>query len=66
MGEDSENLIGGGVSRRLKNKGASRNTGSLAGLAGGEDMAYVEYSRNKNKELNATHPFFQKLYKKRK
>lgn len=69
-GEDSENMIGGGVSKRVRSGGqsssATRTTGSLAGLAGGEDMAYVEYSRNKNKELKEHHPLIQKMYYKKK
>ncbi|KAI0464589.1 DNA repair helicase RAD25 [Komagataella kurtzmanii] len=69
-GEDSENMIGGGVSKRVRFGGqsssATRTTGSLAGLAGGEDMAYVEYSRNKNKELKEHHPLIQKMYYKKK
>ncbi|VEU20179.1 DEKNAAC101018 [Brettanomyces naardenensis] len=69
LGEDSENFIGHGVSKRLKTTSsrATKNQSSLSGLAGGEDMAYVEYSRNKNKELSgAHHPFFQKNYYKKK
>ncbi|CDK28205.1 unnamed protein product [Kuraishia capsulata CBS 1993] len=63
-GEDSENLVGGGVDKRARFN-ASRTVGSLASLAGGEDMAYVEHSKNRNKELH--HPFFQKtLYNKKK
>ncbi|KAI5902185.1 General transcription and DNA repair factor IIH helicase subunit XPB [Candida parapsilosis] len=49
-----------------KQSGATRSAGSLAGLAGGEDMAYIEYSRNKNKELGAHHPLIQKMYYKKK
>lgn len=47
---------------------ASRSAGSLAGLAGGEDMAYIEYSKNKNKELREQHhhPLIQKMYYKKK
>lgn len=45
---------------------ASRSAGSLAGLAGGEDMAYIEYSKNKNKELREHHPLIQKMYYKKK
>ncbi|RCK62228.1 DNA repair helicase RAD25 [Candida viswanathii] len=45
--------------------GATRAAGSLAGLAGGEDMAYIEYSKNKNKELrDSHHPLIQKMYYK--
>lgn len=45
---------------------ASRSAGSLAGLAGGEDMAYIEYNKNKNKELREHHPLIQKMYYKKK
>ncbi|RKP29478.1 DNA repair helicase rad25 [Metschnikowia bicuspidata] len=45
---------------------ASRSAGSLAGLAGGEDMAYIEYSKNKNKELKEHHPLIQKMYYRKK
>lgn len=45
---------------------ASRSAGSLAGLAGGEDMAYIEYSKNKNKELREHHPLIQKMYYSKK
>lgn len=44
---------------------ATRTAGSLAGLAGGEDMAYIEYSKNKNKELKEHHPLIQKMYYKK-
>lgn len=45
--------------------GSTRSAGSLAGLAGGEDMAYIEYNKNKNKELkDSHHPLIQKMYYK--
>lgn len=49
---------------KMENNGSSatRTAGSLAGLAGGEDMAYIEYSKNKNKELKEHHPLIQKMY----
>lgn len=70
-GEDSENLVGDGVNKRARNGGgqssrAVRTAGSLASLAGGEDMAYVEYNRNKNKELKKHNPMIQRMYYKRK
>lgn len=55
--------------RRIKQEASgTRSAGSLAGLAGGEDMAYVEYSKNKNKELreHTHHPLIQKMYYKKK
>mgnify|MGYP004705823615 FL=1 len=45
---------------------AKRMKGSLASLAGGEDMAYVEYNKNKNKELRKHNPLINKLYYKKK
>ena len=41
-----------------------RNAATLSGLAGGEDMAYVEYNKSKNKQLKnktAHHPLFRKM-----
>lgn len=40
--------------------------GSLASLAGGEDMAYVEYNKSKNKELRKHNPIIKKLYYRKK
>ncbi|KAH3898950.1 probable DNA repair helicase RAD25 [Saccharomycodes ludwigii] len=70
LGEDSENTVGNGVNRRLKRAGfvgsskAVKGEGSLAGLAGGEDMAYMEYSSNKNKDLRDHHPLIRRMYYK--
>ncbi|CAL9734855.1 general transcription and DNA repair factor IIH helicase subunit XPB [Monosporozyma servazzii] len=63
IGDDADNSIGrgGNIHKRLKSK-AMRGEGSLAGLAGGEDMAYMEYSTNKNKELKEHHPLIRKMY----
>ncbi|EDO17875.1 hypothetical protein Kpol_1043p66 [Vanderwaltozyma polyspora DSM 70294] len=65
IGDDAENTIGrgGNAHKRFKSK-AVRGEGSLAGLAGGEDMAYMEYSTNKNKELKEHHPLIRKMYYK--
>ncbi|KAG0677942.1 DNA repair helicase RAD25 [Pichia californica] len=66
LGEDADNLIGHGISKKLKSS-SIKNQASMAGLAGGEDMAYVEYSRNKNKDLGVSHhPFFEKNYYRRR
>lgn len=35
-------------------KGVRRTAGTLSELSGGQDMAYVEYNREKNKELRAS------------
>ncbi|CCD25354.1 TFIIH/NER complex ATPase/helicase subunit SSL2 NDAI_0F00350 [Naumovozyma dairenensis CBS 421] len=65
IGDDADNSIGrgGNLYKRGKSK-AVRGEGSLAGLAGGEDMAYMEYSTNKNKELKEHHPLIRKMYYK--
>jgi DNA excision repair protein ERCC-3 len=46
-------------------KGARRTAGTLSELSGGQDMAYIEQNRSKNKELKkdkkASNPFFKKL-----
>ena len=67
LGEDADNFIGHGISKRLKSS-STKNQASMAGLAGGEDMAYVEYSRGKkNKEVEISHhPFFEKNYYRRR
>lgn len=65
VGDDADNTIGRGGNSHKKGKSkAVRGEGSLAGLAGGEDMAYMEYSSNKNKELKEHHPLIRKMYYK--
>lgn len=65
---EAEDFDGG----KLKNKnpprpGAAkfrRNVGKLSELAGGEDMAYVEYNRSRNKDLKGKPPpsaFWKKM-----
>ncbi|KAK0122936.1 transcription factor TFIIH complex ERCC-3 subunit [Cadophora gregata f. sp. sojae] len=47
-----------------KKAGARRTAGTLSELAGGQDMAYVEQNKIKNKELKKkkeSNPFFKKL-----
>ncbi|GMM28394.1 TFIIH/NER complex ATPase/helicase subunit [Martiniozyma asiatica (nom. inval.)] len=62
-GEDSANLIGGGVNKRVRTKEkASRNKASLAGLAGGEDMAYVEYNKYDAKPNVKRNKWLEKNY----
>lgn len=65
VGDDADNSIGrgGNANKRAKSK-AVKGEGSLAGLAGGEDMAYLEYSSNKNKDLKDHHPLIRKMYYK--
>ncbi|CCH44773.1 DNA excision repair protein [Wickerhamomyces ciferrii] len=69
VGDDADNSVGRGnnVTKRSNNGKvkAQRTAGSLASLAGGEDMAYIEYSSNKNKELKEHHPLIQKMYYKK-
>jgi DNA excision repair protein ERCC-3 len=55
----------GDVVKKSKPK-VRRTAGQLSELAGGQDMAYVEQNRSKNKELKAkgkkeSNPFFKKL-----
>ncbi|SCU94136.1 LANO_0E05820g1_1 [Lachancea nothofagi CBS 11611] len=63
IGDDADNSIGRGsqANKKAKSK-AVRGEGSLSGLAGGEDMAYLEYSSNKNKDLRDHHPLIRKMY----
>lgn len=46
-------------------KGAKRTAGMLSDLSGGQDMAYIEYNKNKNKELKGKgvkkNPIFRKM-----
>jgi DNA excision repair protein ERCC-3 len=58
---------GGGAKAR---KGAvKRSAATLSGLAGGEDMAYVEYNKSRNKQLKDKaqhHPLFKKIARDKK
>ncbi|ANB15530.1 TFIIH/NER complex ATPase/helicase subunit SSL2 [Sugiyamaella lignohabitans] len=63
-GDDADDFVGRG-SNIVKAK-AKRHVGSLASLAGGEDMAYIEYNKNKNKELKSHNPVIKKLYYRKK
>ena len=50
--------------RREVGKGARRTAGMLSELSGGQDMAYVEYNKSRNKDLKSKGPqsaFFKKL-----
>lgn len=63
IGDDLDtNFISKEKRMKLESSNATRSAGSLAGLAGGEDMAYIEYSKNKNKDLKEHHPLIQKMY----
>lgn len=71
-GDDAENFVGRSSSLIPKrHKGpskASRTIGTLSALAGGEDMAYVEYNKSRNKELTkkGSSNIINKLYYKKK
>ncbi|KAL8702005.1 MAG: hypothetical protein Q9201_004612 [Fulgogasparrea decipioides] len=46
----------------INKKGAKRMAGMLSELSGGQDMAYIEYNKSRNKELKGKHnPLFKKL-----
>ncbi|ODV88567.1 hypothetical protein CANCADRAFT_28840 [Tortispora caseinolytica NRRL Y-17796] len=67
-GDDADDAIGRGSNAfARKAQKPVKTTGSLSSLAGGDDMAYVEYNKSKNKELKSQgSSFISKLYKKRK
>jgi DNA excision repair protein ERCC-3 len=53
---ETENIEGDAFGRVMKTKfknKARRTAGTLSELSGGQDMAYVEYGKNKNKEIKA-------------
>ncbi|KAL4903428.1 hypothetical protein BDW74DRAFT_156378 [Aspergillus multicolor] len=56
----------GGNRARAKG-GVKRSAATLSGLAGGEDMAYIEYNKSRNKQLREKqhHPLFRKLERER-
>ncbi|EEH21891.2 hypothetical protein PABG_04107 [Paracoccidioides brasiliensis Pb03] len=60
---------GGPKSRAAMNKAAvKRSAATLSGLAGGEDMAYVEHNKSRNKQLKEKvghHPLFKKIERDR-
>ncbi|KAG7193277.1 DNA repair helicase RAD25 [Scheffersomyces spartinae] len=63
IGDDVDtNFISNERRQKYEQSQATRSAGSLASIAGGEDMAYVEYSKNKNKELREHNPIIQKMY----
>ena len=52
----------GKISNLSGKKGAKRTAGMLSDLSGGQDMAYIEYNKSKNKELKGKHnPLFKKM-----
>lgn len=62
IGDDADDAIGRSAGKGMLRTKAKRVTGSLAGLAGGEDMAYIEYNKSKNKDLRKHHPVINKFY----
>jgi DNA excision repair protein ERCC-3 len=47
---------------------AKRSAATLSGLAGGDDMAYIEYNKSRNKQLKdkgSHHPLFKKMQRDR-
>ncbi|KAL2054350.1 hypothetical protein ABVK25_005491 [Lepraria finkii] len=53
-----------GKSSGMAKKGARRTAGMLSDLSGGQDMAYIEYNKSRNKELKGKHnPLFKKMAK---
>lgn len=70
-GDDADNSVGRGsavVHKRHKfGSKANRVVGKMSSLAGGEDMAYVEYNKNRNKELKKSgSSIINKIYYKKK
>jgi DNA excision repair protein ERCC-3 len=68
INDDLFNVNGGSGQSRAqynKKKGARRMAGTLSELSGGQDMAYIEQNRSKNKELKKnqkpSNAFFKKL-----
>ena len=56
-----------GGNRARAKPGVKRSAATLSGLAGGEDMAYIEYNKSRNKQLKEKqhHPLFRKLERER-
>jgi len=62
--EDNDDLFHRNDGKPKKKKGPRRTAGMLSDLAGGQDMAYVEQNKSKNKELKKkpeSNAFFKKL-----
>ena len=65
--DDPWSRLSGGNENRKKaaevaKKGAKRTAGMLSDLSGGQDMAYIEYNKSRNKELKGKHnPLFKKM-----
>jgi DNA excision repair protein ERCC-3 len=60
-----QNAGSGAAAKKAK---AKRSAATLSGLAGGDDMAYIEYNKSRNKQLKdkgAQHPLFKKMERDR-
>ena len=68
VNDDLFSARSGGNKGAVAKKGVKRSAATLSGLAGGEDMAYVEYNKSRNKQLKdktASHPLFRKWERER-
>lgn len=66
--DDLFNARSGGGKGAAAKKGVKRSAATLSGLAGGEDMAYIEYNKSRNKQLKdkaGHHPLFRKWERER-
>ena len=66
--DDLFNTRSAGGRGAVAKKGVKRSAATLSGLAGGEDMAYVEYNKSRNKQLKdkaSHHPLFRKWERER-
>lgn len=66
--DDLFSMRSGGRGAAAKNAKAKRSAATLSGLAGGDDMAYIEYNKSRNKQLKdkgAQHPLFKKMERDR-
>lgn len=67
VGDDADTTFARERKLKSDNSSSVKTSGSLAGLAGGEDMAYLEYKANKNKEIRQQHnPIIKKIYYSKK
>lgn len=66
VGDDADTTFARERKLKAENSSSVKTSGSLAGLAGGEDMAYLEYKANKNKEIRQHNPIIKKIYYSKK
>ncbi|KAJ5649687.1 Helicase C-terminal [Penicillium longicatenatum] len=68
VNDDLFSMRTGGKRAGGKKANAKRSAATLSGLAGGDDMAYIEYNKSKNKQLKdkaGHHPLFKKMERER-